>query len=79
MKNLVEYKAEKCYHINIKMIYLIITTVKTEQWNEWIKKYMCNILVAVTLHAEMSQFNEYRLLNKIILYEIDIKVMQQLK
>ncbi len=34
MRNIVEYKAEECYHIDFKVIYLIIITVKTEQQNE---------------------------------------------
>ncbi len=79
MKNIVEYKAKKYYHINFKAVYLVITTAKTEQQNEWIRKYMCNILVTVTLHVRMSQFNKYRLLNEVILYETDTKIVQQLR
>jgi len=40
---------------------------------------MCNILVTVTLHVRMSQFNKYRLLNEVILYETDTKIVQQLR
>jgi len=54
MRNIVKYEAKECYYINFKVIYLVIITVKTEQQDEWIRKYMCDILVAVTLHIKMN-------------------------